>query len=130
LGRLDLPHSFTYAPDFGKLLAELGTREEALGQIWFTPSPAAITQNDLVKLMEAELGHAVKVLAAGKTLMSILGLFNPMMRETVEMMYEWTGPFVVDTSKAEKAFGWKGTALPQAVHETIQWCQSSSKSER
>ncbi len=124
LGRTDQPHTFSYVPDFGKLLATLGTRDEALGQIWFTPSPAAVTQKELVRLMEAELGHPVKVLVAGKTMMSFLGLFNPMMRETVEMMYEWTGPFVVDTSKAEKAFGWKGTPLKQAVKETLAWLKT------
>jgi len=130
LGRMDLPHTFSYVPDFGKLLATLGTHDEALGQIWFTPSPAATTQKELVKLIENELGHPVKVLLAGKSLMSVLGLFNPMMRETVEMMYEWTGPFVMDSSKAEKAFGWKGTPLPAAVRETIQWCRTSSKNDK
>ena len=90
LGRVDQPHTFSYAPDFGKLLATLGTREDALGQIWFTPSPAPVTQKELVRIMEAELGRPVKVLAAGTALMSFLGLFNPIMRETVEMMYEWT----------------------------------------
>lgn len=121
LGRTDQLHTFSYVPDFGKLLATLGTREEALGQIWFTPSPAAVTQKELVKLIEAELGKPVKVLVAGKTMLSFLGLFNPIMRETVEMMYEWSGPFVVDTSKAEKAFGWKGTPLKMAVKETLEW---------
>jgi nucleoside-diphosphate-sugar epimerase len=126
LGRNDQLHSFSYVPDFGKLLATLGTREEALGQIWFTPSPAAVTQAELVKIMEAELGRPVKVLLAGKTMLSFLGLFNPMMRETVEMMYEWTGPFVMDSSKAEKAFGWQGTPLKQAVKETLAWCQETA----
>jgi nucleoside-diphosphate-sugar epimerase len=121
LGRNDQLHTFSYVPDFGKLLATLGTRDEALGQIWFTPSPAAVTQKELVSLMEEELGHPVKVLLAGKTMLSFLGLFNPMMRETVEMMYEWTGPFIVDTSKAEKAFGWQGTPLTQAIKNTVAW---------
>jgi len=121
LGRTDQPHTFTYAPDFGKLLATLGTREDALGQIWFTPSPAPVTQAELVRVMEAELGHRVKIRTAGKTLLSILGLFDPNTRETVEMTYEWTQPFIMDSSKAEKAFGWKGTPLRQAVHETMDW---------
>ena len=38
--------------------------------------------------MEAELGHPVKTLVAGKILLSVLGLFDPNTRETVEMMYE------------------------------------------
>ena len=127
LGRNDQLHTFSYVPDFGKLLATLGTREEALGQIWFTPSPAAVTQAELVKIIEAELGRPVKVLLAGKTMLSLLGLFNKEMAETVEMLYEWTGPFIVDTSKAEKAFGWQGTPLKQAVKETLQWGRESAK---
>ncbi|HQX76303.1 MAG TPA: NAD-dependent epimerase/dehydratase family protein, partial [Thermoflexales bacterium] len=37
MGRLDMPHTFTYAPDFGKTLAILGTRDEALGKAWHVP---------------------------------------------------------------------------------------------
>jgi len=121
LGRMDQPHTFSYVGDVGKLLATLGTREEALGQIWITPSPAAVTQAELVKLIEAEVGHPVKVLAAGTGMLRILGLFNPLLRESVEMMYEWTQPFIVDSSKAEKAFGLQATSLQQAMHETITW---------
>jgi len=130
LGRTDQLHTFSYVPDFGKLLATLGMRDEALGQIWFTPSPAAVTQREFVKLMEAELGHPIKVMVAGKTMMSFLGLFNPMMRETVEMMFEWTNPYVVDTNKAEKAFGLKATPLKDAIHETLAWCKENVKSEK
>ena len=121
LGKMDQPHSFSYTPDFGKLLAALGTHDEALGQVWFTPSPAAVTQAEFVSMLESELGHKVKYLAAGTGMMRFLGLFNPMMRETVEMMYEWTQPFVVDTRKAEQAFGWSGTPLKQAIRETVAW---------
>jgi hypothetical protein len=32
-------------------------------------------------------------------------------------------PFVVDTSKAEKAFDWKGTPLKTVVKETLDWCR-------
>ncbi len=121
LGRMDLLHTFSYAADFGKLLATLGTREEALGQIWFTPSPAAVTQAELIKIMEDELERRVKVMAGGEMMMRFLGLFNPMLRESVEMMYEWTKPFIVDTSKAEKAFGIRPTSLRDAMRETIAW---------
>jgi nucleoside-diphosphate-sugar epimerase len=121
LGRTDQPHTFSYVADFGKLLATLGTREEALGQIWFTPSPAPITQMELVKIMEEELGHKVKFMAAGKLMMSLLGLFAPTLRESVEMLYEWDKPFIMDSSKAQKAFGFQGTPLRQAMKETVAW---------
>lgn len=129
LGRTDQPHTLSYIADFGRLLATLGTRDEALGQVWFTPSPVAVTQRELINLMEAELGHPVKFMVAGKTIVSLIGLFNKDMAETVEIMYEWTGPFVMDSSKTEKAFGWQGTPLKQALKETLDWCKESAQTE-
>ncbi|GAB4396567.1 MAG: NAD-dependent epimerase/dehydratase family protein [Anaerolineales bacterium] len=123
VGRTDQPHTFTYVKDFGRLLATLGTRDEALGQVWFTPSNPPVTQAEFVRLMETELGKPIKSQVAGTLLMRILGLFNKSMAETVEMMYEWTAPFVVDTSKAEKAFGLKPTPLNVAIRETLAWCK-------
>lgn len=125
LGKTNQPHTFSYVADFGKLLATLGTREEALGQVWFTPSPAPITQIELVKIMEEVLGQKVKFMAAGKMMMSFLGFFIPAMRESVEMLYEWDKPFIMDSSKAEKAFGWQGTSLKDALRATIEWCKES-----
>jgi nucleoside-diphosphate-sugar epimerase len=123
LGRTDQLHTFSYVADFGKLLATLGTREEALGQIWFTPSPAPVTQIELVKIMEEALGRKVKFMAAGKVMLNMLGLFMPTLRESVEMLYEWNKPFIMDSSKAEKAFGWQGTSLKDAMRATIEWCK-------
>jgi len=123
MGKMDQPHTFSYIADFGKLLATLGTHEEALGQIWFAPSPAPVTQTQLVKIMEEEIGQKVKVMAAGKMMLSMLGLFMPTLRESVEMLYEWEKPFIMDSSKAEKAFGWQGTSLKDAMRATIDWCK-------
>jgi nucleoside-diphosphate-sugar epimerase len=121
LGKLDAPHSFTYIPDFGKTLATLGTHEEALGQIWIAPSPPAVTQRELMDLLGQEIGLPVKVRAAGTTVLRLIGLFNPALRETVEMLYEWEKPFVVDSGKFERAFGINPTSLEQAIHETVNW---------
>jgi nucleoside-diphosphate-sugar epimerase len=125
LGRTDQPHTFSYIADFGKLLATLGTRDEALGQIWFTPSPAPITQVEFVKIMEDELGHKVKFMAAGKAMLSLLGLFMPTLRESVEMLYEWDKPFIMDSNKAQKAFGLQPTSLKDSMRATIAWCKES-----
>ena len=125
LGRTDQPHTFSYVADFGKLLATLGTREEALGQIWFTPSPAPVTQLELVKIMEEELGHKIKIMAAGKMMLSMLGLFMPTLRESVEMLYEWDKPFIMDSSKAQKTFGLQPTPLKDSMRATIEWCRES-----
>jgi nucleoside-diphosphate-sugar epimerase len=123
LGKTNQPHTFSYVADFGKLLATLGTREDALGQIWFTPSPGPVTQVELVKIMEEELGHRVKFMAADKMMLSVLGLFMPDLRESVEMLYEWNKPFIMDSSKAQKAFDLQPTSLKDAMHAMIEWCK-------
>jgi nucleoside-diphosphate-sugar epimerase len=126
LGRLDQPHTFTYAPDFGRALATIGTiktnlEPQVFGRAWHVPSPEAVTQNQLVKLIEAELGHKVKTQVAGALILNILGLFNPIMREAVEMLYEWNQPFVMDSSDFQKTFGVKPTSLEVAIKETLDW---------
>jgi nucleoside-diphosphate-sugar epimerase len=123
MGRTDLPHTFTYIADFGRLLATLGTRDEALGQVWFSPSNPPLTQAEFIQLLESELGRPVKTMVGGPLMMSFLGLFNKEIKETVEMMFEWTNPYIVDSSKAEQAFGWKATPIKDAIHETINWCK-------
>ncbi len=124
LGRNDQPHSFTYIKDFGNLLAALGTNEKAIGQVWFAPTNPAITQAEFVQIIENELGKPVKSMLGGPMMMRLLGLFNKEIAETVEMMYEWTNPFVIDSNKAEKAFNLKPTPFGQAMHETVDYLKS------
>lgn len=123
LGSDRQPHTFSYIKDFGKLLATLGTRDEALGQVWFTPSNPSLTQAEFVGLISDELGKPVKSMVGGPLMIRILGLFNKEIAETVEMMYEWVNPYVVDTTKAQAAFGLFPTPLRDAIRETIEWCK-------
>lgn len=125
LGRLDVPHSFSYVPDFGRALAILGTRPEGLGQAWHIPSPPPVTQAELLALIGAAVGRPVQPLVASPLLLRGLGLFNPVIGELVEMLYEWRQPFVLDSSRFERTFGMAPTPLPQMVAETVAWARAS-----
>ena len=121
LGNLDQPHSFSYTPDVGKALVILGERDEALGQAWHVPNAPATTQRELITKAFAAAGQPTKMSAIGKLMMRIGGLFIPSARETIEMMYEWEKPFVVDSSKFEHAFGMTATPLDEAIRDTVAW---------
>lgn len=123
LGKINQPHSFTYVVDFGKLLATLGTREEALGQVWFAPSNPPLTQAEFLKLIELELGQRVKARVGGPTMLRFLGLFNRELKETVEMIFEWMEPYVIDSSKAQHTFGLQPTPMKEAIKTTLEWCR-------
>jgi nucleoside-diphosphate-sugar epimerase len=122
IGRVDLPHTHTYVGDFGKALVILGERAEADGQVWHVPNDQPkMTQGDLVRMFAEEAGIEPKMSSMGRLMMSIGGLFIPEARETVEMMYEFEKPFVVDSSKFEKQFDMKATPIRQAIKTTIEW---------
>jgi nucleoside-diphosphate-sugar epimerase len=126
-GSLDQPHTYTYINDFGEAMAILGEREEPLGQAWHVPNPPTLTHRELITLFFNEVKLEPKFSVMSRMKMRIGGLFIPAARETVEMMYEFEKPFVVDASKFIRAFGDCSTPLEQTVKETIAWYREALK---
>lgn len=50
-----------------------------------------------------------------------MALFDPMMRAVKEVLYQSEGPFVVEHSKYERAFGSQVTPHPEAIRQTLDW---------
>ncbi len=124
-GSASVPHTHTYIPDFGKALVILGERAEADGCAWHVPNDLpCITQGELIHVIAKEAGVPVKIQAAGRLMMSMLGLFIPEVKESVEMLYEFEKPFIVDSSKFENTFGVKATPMDAAIQETVAWFKS------
>jgi nucleoside-diphosphate-sugar epimerase len=122
IGRTDLPHTHTYVKDFGTALVILGEREEADGQAWHVPNDRpSMSQGELVRMFAEEAGVEPKMNSMGKFMMSIGGLFIPEARESVEIMYEFDQPFIIDSSKFEKIFGTRATPMREAIKETVEW---------
>ena len=106
----------------------LGERNEADGQAWHVPNDMPnITQGELVQMIAEEIDKKARIQAAGKLMMSMLGLFVPELKESVEMLYEFEKPFVVDSSKFERTFGMKATPIREAIQETVAWYKSHPK---
>ena len=125
IGRTDLPHSHTFVRDFGTALVILGEHEEADGQAWHVPNDQPkMTQAELVRMFAEEAGVEPKMSSMGKLMMTIGGLFVPEAKETVEMMYEFDKPFIIDSSKFERTFGLKATPMREAIRETVAWFKS------
>ncbi|MBK7410045.1 MAG: NAD-dependent epimerase/dehydratase family protein [Saprospirales bacterium] len=124
LGNLNQPHSFTYVKDFGKALAIAGTEDRALGKVWHVPSGEAFTQKQLLDMLSKQLGYELKARATGKFMLNLIGLFNPSVKEVVEMLYEFEAPFVIDGSAMEKTFGLTATPFEQRISETLDWAKT------
>lgn len=128
VGSLDVSHTYTFIDDFGSALVLLGERDEGLGQVWHVPNDRPdVTQRMIGQMIFEEIGMPPKMSGMGKMMMRIGGLFVAGARETVEMMYEFEEPFVVDSGKFEKAFGVKAAPIQEALRRTVEWFRTHPK---
>lgn len=121
LGDIDLPHSYTYIRDFARGLIILGEKPEADGKAWHIPNPPAISTRKMIAEIGAAAGVEPKLRVAGRTLVTLLGLFNNQLRELKEMMYEFEEPYIVDHSRFAAAFGDIATPRAAAIADTLAW---------
>jgi len=128
VGNIDLPHTYTFIEDFGKALAILGQHDGALGQIWHVPSPETTTTRQLMTLFFEEIGTPPKISTMGRMMLRVGGLFIPEARESIEMLYEFEKPFVVDSSKFSRVFGMKATPIRDAIRATVAWYRAHPRS--
>jgi nucleoside-diphosphate-sugar epimerase len=118
LGNPDARHSFTYLPDYARALIDVATDSGAWGRVWLAPSVLPTTARAVAERFAHEAGRSVRVGRLPAALVRLLGWFNPMIKEVVEMLYQFEKEFTVDASTFENRFGWKATTLEQAVRET------------
>lgn len=121
LGKLDVPHALSFVEDFARGLIVLGTHEEALGQVWHIPTPHALTGWQYIALAAEATGVQARALAVSGLLLRVLGLTNAVLRESVEMLYEFNEPLLIDGSKYTRAFGGTPTPHQEALRQTVAW---------
>jgi len=121
----DLKHSFTYTPDCGRALWLLSQHDEAFNQIWHLPTAhPSLTGKEMINLAAKEFGLPPKFTIMSKGYIRFGGLFNKMVKELVEMLYQNESDYIFDSSKFEKAFGMQATSYQEGVKQTVQSYQS------
>ncbi|MEK6244864.1 MAG: NAD-dependent epimerase/dehydratase family protein [Pseudomonadota bacterium] len=120
-GSTKMPHSFAYIEDVGRAAAALGTHDKALGQVWIAPHAPARTPGEMVEEACRVLGTEPRISAISPLMMRLAGLFIPAARASVEMMYQFTAPFVVDSSRIERELKLSATPIRAAIERTLAW---------
>ena len=121
IGNPKAVHTFTYTGDAGRTLALVGNTPSALGQVWHAlTSKEPITGEQYVR-MACELAHRPYGLqAAPRWLLRRMGIFVPVVRESIEMLYQFEDDYRFDSSKAEQAFGLTATTYREGLAATLQ----------
>jgi nucleoside-diphosphate-sugar epimerase len=125
-GSATQPHSYAYIEDVGRAAAELGVSDEALGRVWFSPHAPALTQGDMVAGICGELGKEPALSVISPAMMRLAGLFSPGAKETVEMLYEFDRPFVVDATRSERELGLVPTPTDEGIRRTVAWYKAKA----
>lgn len=119
-GSSDKKHSFTYTIDAAKATAILGNSEQAWGEEWHLPTAAnPLTGKEYVEQIAALLGKKPKIQVAGKFILKILGLFNPMLKEFPEMLYQYDRDYLFNSDKFERTFNFEPTPYREGLNSLI-----------
>ena len=105
VGPIDRPHEFVFVPDVGPVVAKLANTPTAFGHTWNLAGAGVTSQRELVSEMERQTGTKLHLRVVGKTMLRLIGLFNPFMREMVEMNYLMTDPLIMDDAALQRLIG-------------------------
>lgn len=106
LGSADAVHTMTYVPDIARSLAHLAAREDAWGHTWHALTSAeARTGREYVRMAAARMHTRASVQNAGRTMVRLLGLFTPPLREQVELLYQFEQPYRFSSARLEAFSG-------------------------
>ena len=120
IGPIDRPHEFVFVPDVGPVITRLVATPAAFGKFWNFAGAGVTTQREMVSEMERQTGTKLKLRVAGKTMLRLIGLFNPFMREMVEMNYLMTDPLIMDDSALRQLIGpIRKTAYADGVRQML-----------
>ncbi|MEK8033001.1 NAD-dependent epimerase/dehydratase family protein [Ideonella sp. DXS29W] len=123
IGPIDTPHEFVFVPDVGPVVARLIDTPEAFGgrRVWHLAGVGVTSQQALFEEMQRQVGHPIKLRVAGKTMLRVLGLFKPMLREMVEMHYLQTHPVLMDDGALQRLIGpIRKTPYAEGIRQTLQ----------
>jgi nucleoside-diphosphate-sugar epimerase len=120
-GNPALPHTYTYVPDFAQALITLSRSEEAYGRAWHVPNTQTVSTLAMVDQFARALGRPIKTRVVNPLMLSMIGLFVPIVREMKEMAYEFDEPYIVDDSRFRATFPVQTTPVDEAVAATVAW---------
>jgi nucleoside-diphosphate-sugar epimerase len=114
-----VPHSFTYTPDAAQSLLQLAGQPDARNQTWHVPTtPSPPTGKEFIALAAKEFGGVPRHRVLSRPMLRIAGWFDPLVAESYEMLYQNDRPYLFDSSKFAREFGFAGTPYTEGIRAT------------
>ena len=128
LGDADVPHSWTYVPDLAAAMIRAARDTTLWNSVLHAPTAAPLTQRQLVTQYAEAAGVPVpKVATIPAGLLRAVGVVHRDTREMAEMSYQFTRPFVLDSSASEARLGLAPTPLAEGIGATVAWWRDGAR---
>lgn len=126
LGNDKLPHSMTFTPDAARAVALLGNSDDTFGGVWHLPTADnPPTGRQFIGLVAKEFGSRPDVRLLKPWMLRLVSPFNPLVRESMEMLYQMTHPYIFDSNKFNARF-FQPTTYTEGVRQTVAFMRSDS----
>jgi nucleoside-diphosphate-sugar epimerase len=96
IGPIDKPHQYVFMDDIGPVALALARDDRAYGKAWNFAGSGTITQREFANKVFAHFGRKPQLMVANIFMLRLIGLFDPIMREFVEMSYLQSDPVLLD----------------------------------
>lgn len=113
-------YSMTYTPDAGKATAILGNTISAYNQIWHLPTDKnVLTGKEFIEIAAKAFGVEPRYTVLKKWMIQMVGVFVPVVKESIEMLYQNEYDYLFDSTKFEKAFNFTPTSYHDGIAATV-----------
>ena len=114
-------HSMTYTPDAGKATAILGNTTSAYNQVWHLPTDKnVLAGKEFIEIAAKAFGVEPNFMVLKKWMIQMVGYFVPVVKESIEMLYQSEYDYLFDSTKFEKAFNFTPTSYKDGIAETVR----------
>lgn len=114
-----VPHSLTYTPDAARALLTLAESDSAWNQTWHLPTaPNPPTGREFIMAAAQAMNRAPLYRVLNRPMIKTFGWFKPAVGELYEMLYQYDSPYLFDSSKFTRAFGFPGTPYADGIRAT------------
>ena len=118
-----------FTPDAGKAMALLGNTPDAYHQTWHLPCDNnRLTAEEFIQLTSEIYGTKLDYIVLKNWMVRLISLFNPDMKETIELLYRYRTDNIFDSSKFMRRYpDYRITTYLEGITEIIKEIKQSKQ---
>lgn len=114
-------HSFTYTNDCANGMILLSKSDISFNQTWHLPTYNPLDGETLIHMIAKELGTDPDYTVLNKWMLSVYSIFNKVVAESYEMLYQSEHNYYFDSTKFNRFFDYKPKSYYEGIRSTIDY---------